>query len=319
MAVTLNDLAKQAATPLGKAIIEDLLRQSKILQLAPIESVNGLRINHARWSVLPSIATRAVNGAYTESTGTTEQVQETLHIYGGEIKVDRVLELDKTAVESPMTTQAKMKTASLAYKFNYDVIAGDHAVDPNQMEGLAKRVTNLPARMTINLESAGDTLKVLASAANENTFLDGVHELIHKTQANCLLMNEATYLGFGQVLRRLSLNNTQKDNYDRIWEMFGGAKLVDVGLQSDQSSEIISSSEVAGDAGTDSTSIYGVRFDGEDGLRVIQLAGTSPEPVDFGELQTQPQKMKRIDWAIGLQVIGKFAVGRLKGFKMAAS
>jgi len=319
MASTLNELAKVTVTPLGKAVIEDLLRQSKVLQLAPIESINGLRVNHARWQTLPSIATRAVNGTYTESTGQLDQVQETLHIYGGEVKVDRVLEGDKTAIESPMTTQTKMKVAALAYKVNQDFIKGDHAVDPNGFEGLTKRVSNLPTRMTIDLASSGDSLKVLASATTENSFLDGVHELIHKSMANVLFMNEGTYLGFGKVLRRLALSATTKDAYDRIWDVFAGTKLVDIGLQSDQSTEIITATEDPGDAGNDATSIYGVRFDGEDGLRIIQLAGFGPEPVDFGELQTQPQKMKRIDWPIGLQVVGKFAVGRLKGFKMAAA
>lgn len=319
MAVTLNELSKTTVTPLGKAIIEDLLRQSKILQFAPIEPVNGLRINHARWQTLPSIATRAVNGSYTESTGQLDQVQETLHIYGGEIKVDRVLEMDKTAVESPMTTQAKMKAAALKYKFHDHLVNGDHAVDPNGFEGLKKRVSNLPARMTVDVATAGDSLKVLATEANEQTFLDALHELVYKTQANCLLMNEKSYLGVGKVLRRLKLLDTTKDQYDRTWEMFGGTKLVEIGLQSDQTTEIITDTEDPGDAGNDSSSIYATRFDGEDGLRIIQLAGTSPEPVDHGELQTTPQMMKRIDWAIGLQVVGKFAVGRLKGFKMAAS
>jgi hypothetical protein len=65
-----------------------------------------------------------------------------------------------------------------------------------------------------------------------------------------------------------------------------------------------------------------VRFDGEDGLRVIQLNGTDPTPYDpnnGGELETAPQFIRRIDWAVGLQQMGRYSVGVLNGFKMAAS
>ncbi len=82
MAVTLNELAKVTQNPLNKAVIMDLLRQSKVLQMSPIESVPGLQITSARWQALPASSTRAINGSYTESTGTLENTKETLFVYG---------------------------------------------------------------------------------------------------------------------------------------------------------------------------------------------------------------------------------------------
>jgi hypothetical protein len=161
--------------------------------------------------------------------------------------------MDKTVVEDPLVTQTKMKTAALAAAFNYDFINGDAAVNPDGFEGLKKRVSNQPARMTVDLGS--DALKVLADSTNEHLFIDGLNELIYKTKANALLMNEATYLGIGKVLRRLGLLDTTKDQYDRTWDTYMGAKLVDVGVKSDQSTEIITSTEDPGDGGSDGTSI----------------------------------------------------------------
>ena len=321
MAVTLNDLAMVSTNPLAKAVILDLLRQSKILQLVPIESVSALKATAVRWQTLPSVSTRALNGTYTESTGQLEQVPETLHIYGGEINVDRVATLDKSLVEDPMTTQTKMKVAAMAYKFNYDFVRGDHAVDPLGFEGLQKRVSNLPARMYIRASGTTDTLKILADAASEHAFVDKLHELVHVTGANALLMNETVFLAIGRVLRRLNLLSQNQDNYGRVWTEFAGAKLVDVGLKADQTTEIIPLNETAEDAGTDSTSIYGVRFDGEDGFRIIQLNGTSTDPYDpiGGEMQTKPARMRRIDWVIGLQNMGRYAIGRLYNFTPAAA
>jgi hypothetical protein len=175
--------------------------------------------------------------------------------------------------------------------------------------------------MLIQASSGNDTLKILADSASEHTFVDKLHELVYVCGANALLMNEKTFLGIGRVLRRLNLLSTTQDNYGRTWEEFAGAKLIDVGVKGDQTTEIITSTETALDSGADSTSIYGVRFDGDDGFRIIQLSGTSTDPYDpiGGEMETKPSKLRRIDWVIGLQNMGRYAIGRLYNFTVAAS
>jgi hypothetical protein len=241
--------------------------------------------------------------------------------------VDRLLQLDKTVIEDPLTTQVKMKTASINAKFLTDFINGDHATDPLGFEGLRKRVANAASRQSVDLGTTPGTttLKALADAASEHAFVDGLHELLHVIGANsnpgtcALYMNEKTFLGVGKVLRRLSLLNTAQDQYGRVWTEFAGVKLVDIGLQYDQSTEIISNTLYADSVGTE---IYGVRW-GADAFRVIQLQGSSLAPYDpigaGNEMQTKPSVMRRIDWAVGMQNVGKYAIGKLYGFKMATS
>lgn len=348
MSISLVDVLKVSKNPLGKAILLNLLRQTPILPMLPVDTVDALKVTENRWQTLPEVGTRRLNEAYTESTGTLEPVEDTLHLYGGDISMDRIFQFVNTT-ENPLMTAGKMKAAALGARFNYDFIANDHATgDADGFEGLAKRVSNNPARCTINLETAGDTLKVLASTTTMATFIDALHQALHvlgvshgdafKDLNVAAFMNETTFLGIGQVLRRSGLLSQNVDNFGRIWGSFGPAKLIDVGLKGDQSTEIISSAEVAGDAGTDSTSIYFVRFGGlpvsdasgrvkmkdDDGLRLIQLQGTSPEPYDpnnggEGGLGVAPAKVKRIDWAIGLKQAGSYSIVRVKGFKMAAS
>lgn len=343
MALTLNEYGKMTRDPLTKAVIRGLIRQSKILQMLPIQDVPGLQVTSVRWQTLPTSGVRNLNEAYSESTGKTENVTDTLHIYGGDIKVDRVLTLAQTTTENPLQTQTEMKIAAVAADVSNDFINGDHAVDPKRFEGIKKRVTNAPSRMTVDLSSSGDSLKVLASADNIQTFLDALHRLLKVVDAAqggnvALLMNENTYLGIGAVLRRAGLNTTQTDAYDREWDAFGKAKLVDIGLKGDQTTEIITSTEDPGDGGNDATSIYAVRFGGvsrqdasgkvsvmdDDGLRMIQLKGTKVDPYDphkggEGGEGVTPAIIRRIDWVIGLEQKGKYSVARLSGFKMAAS
>ena len=335
MALTLNELYKQSRDPLQQGIIANLLRKSDLIGLIPFQNTNALRVTATRWQAdqLPSVAHRRIGASYTESTGKTEQVSETLFILGGEIKIDRVLLMDKSVIEDPVTTQTKQKTTAMAYEFNNVAINGDHATDPDTPEGMLKRVSNLPSRMTVDLASSGDALKVLANTANEQSFIDGLHKAVkyvgHRSQAGSsgapsdldvtvLIMNEATWLGVGQVLRRVGLLADATDQWDRSFDHFKGARLLDVGLKADQSTEIITSTENPGDGGSDGSSIYVARFNADDAFRGLQLNNLAPYEVT-GEMETAPQMLRRIDWVYGFQQVGQYSLARIKGFKMAAS
>jgi hypothetical protein len=334
MAVTLNDVLKGQKDPFAVGFIKNLLRQSDLLKIIPLQTVDSLEVEGARWQTLPSTGTRKVGGTYTEASGATETVKETLFIYGGDITIDRVLSKVKSKFQDELTNQVAMKSQSLSSVINDYFINGDHSVAAygDGFEGLKKRISNLPARMTIDLGS--DSLKVLASTANENTFVDAVHEAIKKVGGGqnqnlkggfkgAIFCNETTYLGMGKVLRRLGLLNQNTDSFDRVFDSFQGFALIDVGFKNDQSTEIITDTEDPGDAGNDASSLYVVRFGEDDGLHMIQLAGTSPapyDPVKAGEGGASgPAFMRRIDWAIGLRAFGSYYAARVNGFKMAAS
>ncbi len=323
MTTTLNDYFKQSRDPIQKGLMADLLRYSDLMKMVPIEDIEGLRISATRWQTMPSVAFRKYGAGYTESTGTVENFTETLAILGGDVKVDRLANKG-TFIEDPLVTQMQMKAKALAFKFNDTIINGDHATDADSFEGLKKRVSNMPSRQTIDLASSGDALKVLASSGNEHTFLDALHEAIKKVDgATAFLCNEATYLGLGKVLRRLGLLETRTDAYGNKWDSFSGVPLVDVGLKSDKSTEIITSTEDPGDGGNDGTSIYVARFDTDDGVRAIQLKGTKGpnvyDPLNGGEMEAGPQYLRRIDWPLGLFHKSQYSIARIKGFKMAAS
>lgn len=327
MAVTLADYAKAAKDPLRKAFIMDLLRYSDLLKIVPFTTVNGLQVSGMRWQTLPSAAFRKLNAGYTEGTGTTEEILETLVALGGDVKIDRFLTGNATKYEDPLTTAMRQKTKAVAFKFNDTFINGDIAVDADSFEGLKKRNTNMPSRMTIDLAAAGDSLKVLANATNEHAFIDAIHQANKYVDgATHILTNETVYLGLGQVARRLNLFQTLTDAIGRTWNSIssGSAVLpfVDVGLKSDKSTEIITNTEDPGDGGNDSTSIYVVRMDTDDGLHGINLEGHEMDvydPLDGGEMESGPQYLRRIDWGVGLFNLSQYVICRIKGFKMAAA
>jgi hypothetical protein len=324
MAVTLIDALKQSKEPLQKGFISDLLRfGGDVMSVVPLVDVNAMQVEGNRWQVLPSSGFRRLYGGYTESSGTTEEIQETLFLLGGDVKIDRVLNDAGNYIENPLVTQMQMKAKSVAFQFLYSLINGDNAVDPDSFEGMKKRVSNMPARMTINLSpGAGDSLKVFANAENEHLFVDALHKALRRSRGTHLIMNEDTLEGIGRLLRRLNLLDVTQDQYDREFDAFRGRPLLDIGLKSDMSTEIIASTEDPGDGGNDSTSIYVPRFDDDEGLHAIQLSGKGMDvydPLNGAEMEAGPQLLRRIDWPVGLFNLSKFCIVRICGFKMAAA
>lgn len=181
----------------------------------------------------------------------------------------------------------------------------------------------MPSRYTIDLASSGDSLKVLADAASEHAFLDGIHKAQKFVEgATHVFCNETSWLLLGRVARRLNLYQQITDALGRTWDTIGGLPFIDVGVKGDQSTEIITDTEDPGDGGNDSSSLYVVRMDDDDGLTGIQLAGTSPvayDPLTGGEMESQPAMLRRIDWPVGLYNLSNRCICRVKGFKQAAS
>jgi len=325
MAVTLAEYFKQVKEPMSKGFIADLLRYSDLIGLVPLETIGDIRIRGQRWQTLPSTNFRALNGSYTVSQGTPEEIEETLSILGGEISIDRVLDKITNYIEDPVITQARMLAKSVAFTFNNAFINGDRGVDPDSFEGLKKRVSNMPSRMTIDLAQSGDSLKVLASDVNIHTFFDAFDQAIKYVDgATHILMNENTWLKIGSAVRRISAGELtlRTNDLGKLVKTYNGIPLVDVGLKSDKATEIITNTEDPGDGGNDATSIYVVRMDTDDGLHAIQLSGTSPEvydPLAGKESESAPKFIRRVDWAVGLFNLSQYCICRIKGFKMAAA
>lgn len=321
MAVNLNELAKTAKTALGKRLLRDVARESNIWAMLPISTIDGLKTTTYRYNSLPTVGKRALNGSFSESTGKIEPVTETLHIYGSDAKVDVVAAKAKSEFAAQLQLQADMLKDALNYTFAYDFILGNHGVDPHGLEGLRTRVTNGLARNDINLESGGASLDVMSSADNGRTFLNALHygKRLLGGKVDAIFGNERAAEGVGQVLRFLSASNLlsqSTDAYERTWDTVMGAKLVDVGYTDYAGTTEI----IANNLGTytNSTEIYLVRMGDEEGLNLIQLGGTSPEPYDPGkgaEMDSQPAYLRRINWAIGLKNMSRhYSIVRIRGF-----
>jgi hypothetical protein len=324
MAYTLAQLAKIETEPLRKGVIMNLLRDAPIFEKVPFENVSSLHSIAVRWRTLPSVAFRGIGGAYTEGTdGDTEQVEESVYGFGGELKFDRVFDKIKNTIVDLKVQQTEMKLKAMAYQFSDYFINGDLATDPLGFEGLKKRISNMPTRqkMYATAAAASTALIPTGSVAFARQFLGKWEQAWYKCNkgdVNGIFMNEGMYYGFANVLRYLgaaggNLLDITKDSFDRPVLTYHGAPFFDMGTKKDQATEIITNTETAGDSGSDSTSVYFASFGtGDQQITGIQLSPLEAYDLNNGgEMETYPATQKRIDWWCGLAAFGSYGITRL--------
>ena len=83
MALTLVEVAKLSTDVLQRGVIETFARNSAVLELLPFMEIAGNSYKYNQEQTLPGIAFRAVNDAYTDSAGVSNQKSEGIYILGG--------------------------------------------------------------------------------------------------------------------------------------------------------------------------------------------------------------------------------------------
>jgi hypothetical protein len=318
--ITLAQLADIETEPLRKGIILNLLRDSKVLELLPFENVTSLRTVVIKWKTLPSNpAWRKLNEGYSSGYGETDQVQESIYGFGGDINYDRVLDKVTNVVIPMKTLQTQMFLKAKALVWNDYFINGDHATDEDGIEGIKKRVANMPARQTVSC-GITNSWDPTADAASARRFMDDWEKAYYRCnggKVSAIFLNEDLMWGFGRVIRYLNLTGAgvlslAKDQFEREIMSYKGAKFVDMGLKRDQSTEIITDTEAAADGTGDATSAYFVSFGLDEGLIGIQLENPAIyDPLSGGEQESTPTKLLRLDWWNGLANFGSYGITRL--------
>jgi len=321
MAYTLAQFAKLETDPNKKYVLRNLLREIKAGEYLQFEDVSSLTVSGLKWRQLPSVAFRALGDDYTEDTsGDVDSVWEGVYPFGGLVKFDRIYDKVSNTVVDPKRLQLDMKTLSMALTFNDYLINGDHGTDVKAFEGLKKRVSLMPTRQKVIPTAASATaLDVTASAANVNAFwgkgMDKAFEYCNRGNVDLIITSEDMKLGLGRSLRYGNAAGGHfldfgKDSFDRAVVQYKGAPVIDIGIKADQSTEIITDTETAEDAGADGTSMYFVSINKEQGVVGIQLGPLEVVPEAKKDVGTANQTL--IEWVCGLCGFGSYGVVRLQ-------
>mgnify|MGYP001348778027 CR=1 FL=1 len=327
MAWNLAEFSKIEKDTLRGTVIDGFLVESNIAQLIPWETINALTTGVIRLGSLPSVGFRNINGSFSESTGTVFQEQETIALSGLDIDTDKAIARAKNTVADARALQQQLALKAYAYAFNDKFLNGNPGAggtSSKEFRGIIKRIDDLYNQGFTDqrIASYDDDVGILYDAAHRQAFLDDLDKLLYAIkghQADLLLMNHRALLAVRSLLRRDGLLATNKDMFGRNIDMYGSARLVDVGVKADQQTEIITNTEttVGASGGTECTSIYAVKFGIGDMLWGIQEYPM--EVSDLGELQTAPIYRTRIEWNIGLANVDPRCMARLYGVVPDAS
>lgn len=311
MGISLVEAAKLSETKLQRGIIETFIQEGAVLDRIPLKPIDGNAYAYNKEATLPGIEFRAVNGSYTESTGTVVQATETLSILGGDSDVDTFIQATRSDVNDQRATQDRLKVKAATYKFQDTFINGDVAVDTNAFDGLKKRLTGSQV-----IDAATNGLPVIgASSSDRHAFFDKLDELLDALngEADALYMRKAIRAKIRSSARREGFYAADRDEFGRKVETYNDVPMLDLGTNA-AGTEIIPQTETQGTATGICSSIYAVRFGQDEADQAVTgLTNGGVSVRDLGEQQAKPALRTRVEFFVGLATFGGQGAARLRG------
>jgi len=318
MAQTLAQSALLSENDLQRGVIETFVQSSVVLDRIPFMDITGNAFAYNEELALSAVEFRAVNAAYTESTGTVATATESLVILGGDADVDRFIVQTRGNLNDQRAIQTNMKVKALTYKFQDGFINGSTGVDANSFNGLKTRITG---SQIITAGANG----LAASGTTDGTrqdFLDvldaGIAAVPGITGANGAIYVNANIMSkLRGSMRRLNLYNETvqvlSEGMQRNVLTYAGIPVLDIGNKTD-GSLILPQTETQGTAAGTTTSIYIVRFGEDETDRgVTGLTNGGVTVLDLGMLETKSVYRTRVEFFCGLGVFGSRAAARIQG------
>lgn len=303
MAVTLAQAAQASTNMLQRGVIQTFIDTSPVLDRLPFMEIEGNAYQYMKESSLPGIAFRAVNAAYTESTGAVVNATVALKIFGGDADVDRFIARTLGNLVDQRALQTRLKAKAAAMFFTQYFFTGDSAT-PEQFDGLKKMLTGNQL-VTAGANGATLTLAMLDDLISRVT---GGPDVIY---ANDYIIGKINALvaATGQTIP------VSRDEYGKVVRVYAGIPIVDPGYAADGTTRILPFSETMGtDVGID-TSIYAVKFGEQEFISGLTNGGI--DVYDLGELETKPAYRTRIEAYMAIANFNGKAAARLQGVRQA--
>lgn len=317
-ALTLVEAAKLSRDDLQRGVIETFVQVSPILDRLPFIGVEGNAYKYNEEATLPGVEFRAVNAAYSESTGTFAQKSENIVDLGGDADVDLFIIKTRGDLNNQRAEQDRMKVKAISYKFQDTFFNGDVAVDANSFDGLKKRLTGAQV-----IDAATNGLPIVGASSNDRqTFLDKLDETISSVDGgvDALYMRRAIIYKILSAARREGgadwitqsfFEETGNPTVKRI-PTYNGIPMLDPGTKAD-GTDIIPQTETQGSSSA-ASSIYAVRFGNDLGDRAVTgLNNGGVDVRDLGEQDSKPVMRTRVQFFCGLALFGSKGAARLRG------
>ena len=138
MGLTLIEAAKYETRLEHLAVIKTFA-EGELLSWLPFMNIAGGGLFYSVEKELPSVGFRAVNEGYKQSYGVVDPQSEAVHLFGGDVDVDRSI-VDLQGPEA-RAAQTEMKVRSMRLTLEAALINGDATASQGRgFDGLAKRL-----------------------------------------------------------------------------------------------------------------------------------------------------------------------------------
>lgn len=282
--ITLAQSNVGRADKVEQMVIEMFIKKSEVLELLPFDnavSPNGgstLTYGYVQEKTPAMAAFRAIGAEYTANEATVEPKTVKLAIFGGSFEIDRIIKTIEGQLNN-MAYQLEQKIEAAVGVFHNAMINGDVAKEANGFDGLDKflvgTVNEYGTDKVIDL-STMETLK-----ANADVFYEALTNLINKTSAHAILINEDMKTKIQTVARVLGYKTESEEAFGRTVTSINGVRMIDLGNTYSVSGETVTktpiidkkSRTVGGAAATGLTDIYAVKFDVNDGFHGVTITG----------------------------------------------
>lgn len=299
MAVTLVQAQAASTNMLQRGVIQVFIDESPVLSRLPFMEIEGNAYQYTKESSLPGIAFRAVNAAYTESTGAVVNATVGLKIFGGDADVDRFIARTMGNLNDQRALQTRLKAKAAAIFFTQNFFSGNSGTNPDSFDGLQTMLTGAQV-LTAATNGAALTL----------TMLDDLIAAV-VGGPDVIYMNDWTIRKVNALVRATGQTNlVSQEQFGRQVFFYAGIPLVDPGLATDGSTRILPFTETQG-TDTTTASAYAVKFGEQEFISGITNGGI--DVYDLGELETKPVYRTRIEAYMAIANFNGKAAARLKG------
>jgi len=292
-------------------IIATFARASAWLANLPFRTIPGNSYAYNQEGVLPGIAFRAINEAYTASAGIVNPAAEALRVAGGDLTVDPALV--KMFGPDVRSTHEVMKAKALSATISTKLVKGDSTSEPREFDGLQVRIPLGSSQLVAaGTTDNGDALSLFK-----------LDQLIGKVSGpnKQLWLNKTMIQRITQAARVSTVGGFvvfQPDQFGRQIATYNGVPLIEPYPENDGTEPL--AFDEAGDvggtpAGTSSTSIYCVSL-GDGYLGGIQNGVMDVR--DLGEDTDSPLLTTRVEWLVSLVAEHPKCIARLGGISNAA-
>lgn len=266
---TLYDYQRIAPNPLTAAVVRTWRENSPVMDMLTFRTSTNLTEKVLRYNTVNSPTWRKIGETFTQSKVVPEPIEERLYFMGNKIDVPYEYVKATGALTNPRADQTEAVLKAMSIGFSTAFFRGTPTSDEDSIVGMWYRIINdLGSAQYFDaaLDVSPDT--ALSSAALVHQTLDAVDNLLSLVDGNpgdkVLFMGHTMHRRFQSILRQSNLLSTTTDQIGRQFLTYGqgGAKIVDVGYQADQSTSILTDVETSNTALTGGTksSMYCLRF-----------------------------------------------------------